>query len=101
MSEFAARLTDLAGIDRPILDKTDMTGNDITLKSAARAMLEDPSSIFSAVEGVGFKGTTAGRKAAWSHDFSDSNYRAALVADDAPLSDFRNFSNSRLKISGT
>jgi uncharacterized protein (TIGR03435 family) len=37
MSEFAARLTDLAGIDRPVLDKTGMAGvYDVTLKSAAR-----------------------------------------------------------------
>jgi uncharacterized protein (TIGR03435 family) len=56
MSEFAERLSDLSAFDRPVLDKTGVEGNfDVSLKSAAREMLEDPSSIFSAVEAVGLK----------------------------------------------
>jgi uncharacterized protein (TIGR03435 family) len=55
LAQFAEGLSGLAAIDRPVLDKTGISGiYDITLKSAARAMLEDPSSIFSAVENIGF-----------------------------------------------
>ena len=56
MEKFAERLSGLAAIDRPVLDNTHIEGTfDITLKGAAREMLEDPSSIFSAVENAGFK----------------------------------------------
>lgn len=56
MPEFAERLSGLAAIDRPVLDNTRIEGSfDITLKSAARQMLEDPSSIFAAVEKVGLE----------------------------------------------
>jgi len=55
LAQFAEGLSGLAAIDRPVLDKTGIAGiYDITLKSAARAMLEDPSSIFSAIENIGF-----------------------------------------------
>jgi len=41
MSDFAKQLTELRGIDLPVLDRTGIPGvYDITLKSAARAMLE-------------------------------------------------------------
>ena len=56
MAEFAERLSGLAAIDRAVLDNTHIEGTfDITMKSAARAMLEDPSTIFSAVENTGLK----------------------------------------------
>jgi uncharacterized protein (TIGR03435 family) len=56
MPEFAELLSGLAAIDRPVVDKTDLEGAfDITLKSAARGAPEDTSSIFAAVEEVGFK----------------------------------------------
>jgi len=41
MADFALQLTELRGIDLPVLDRTGIPGvYDITLKSAARAMLE-------------------------------------------------------------
>jgi uncharacterized protein (TIGR03435 family) len=56
MEKFAERLSGLAAIDRPVFDTTNIEGTfDIAMKSAAREMLEDPSSIFSAVEYAGFK----------------------------------------------
>jgi len=56
MEKFAERLSGLAAIDHPVFDETHIKGFfDITMKSAAREMLEDPSSIFSAVENAGFK----------------------------------------------
>lgn len=56
MQEFAARLSDLAGMDRPVVDKTGITGVfDFTLESAARRLLEDSSSIFAAVQEIGFE----------------------------------------------
>jgi uncharacterized protein (TIGR03435 family) len=56
LSEFAERLSDLSAIDRPVLDSTGIQGAfDITLKEAARTMLKDPSSIFSAIEEAGLK----------------------------------------------
>ncbi len=56
MREFAERLSRLAAIDRPVLDNTRIEGIfDITLKSAARQMLEDPTSIFVAVEKIGLE----------------------------------------------
>jgi uncharacterized protein (TIGR03435 family) len=56
MAEFAERLSDLSAIDRPVIDKTGLEGSyDITLKSAARAMLAEPSSIFTAIVDAGLK----------------------------------------------
>jgi uncharacterized protein (TIGR03435 family) len=56
MSAFAERISDFSAIDRPVLDKTGIEGFfDITLPSAASAMLADPQSIFSAIEGVGLR----------------------------------------------
>jgi len=56
MSQLAEHLSDLSGIDRPVLDKTGIDGAfDITLPSAAAAMRENPDSIFGAVESVGFR----------------------------------------------
>lgn len=56
MSDFAERLSDFSAIDRPVLDNTGIEGvYDITLNSAARAVLDDPWSIFTAVEDVGLK----------------------------------------------
>jgi uncharacterized protein (TIGR03435 family) len=41
MVEFAKQLTELRGIDLPVVDRTGINGvYDITLKSAARAILE-------------------------------------------------------------
>jgi uncharacterized protein (TIGR03435 family) len=41
MAEFAEQLTQLRGIDLPVIDRTGIQGvYDITLKSAARALLE-------------------------------------------------------------
>jgi uncharacterized protein (TIGR03435 family) len=58
MLDFAVLLSELRrdAIDRPVVDKTGIEGiYDITLKSAARLLLEDPASIFGAVESAGFK----------------------------------------------
>ena len=56
LSEFAERLSDFSAIDRPVLDKTGIEGAfDITLESAARTMLEDPSSIYASIERAGFR----------------------------------------------
>jgi uncharacterized protein (TIGR03435 family) len=56
MPDFAERLSDLAAISRPVLDKTGLAGAfDIPLESAAREMLADPASIFAAIERAGFK----------------------------------------------
>ena len=41
MSDFAQQLTELRGIDPPLIDRTDILGvYDITFKSAASAMLD-------------------------------------------------------------
>jgi uncharacterized protein (TIGR03435 family) len=56
MPEFAEHLSDLAAIDRPVLDKTGREGLfDITLESAAITMRNDPDSIFSSIEGAGLR----------------------------------------------
>jgi len=56
MPEFAERLSELAGVDRPVVDKTGIAGVfDFTLESAARKLLEDNASIFAAVQQIGFE----------------------------------------------
>jgi len=52
MPEFAAKLTILRGIDRPVVDKTGITGFfDIALKSAPSAMLqENGPSLFTLIQ---------------------------------------------------
>jgi len=52
LSEFAAKLSLLRGIDRPIVNKTEIKGNyDITLKSAASMIREgDETSLFSLIQ---------------------------------------------------
>ena len=52
MPEFAEKLSDFAGVDRPVLDKTGIAGTfDFTLRYAARAIVEgDSSYLFPAVE---------------------------------------------------
>ena len=52
MAEFAEQLTHLRGIELPVVDRTGIQGvYDITLKSAARAMLEtDGSSLRSLIQ---------------------------------------------------
>ena len=56
MPELAERLSDLAAIDRPVLDATGIQGiYDLTLPSAARDMRQDPGSIFTAIEEAGLK----------------------------------------------
>jgi uncharacterized protein (TIGR03435 family) len=52
MAEFAEQLTHLRGIELPVVDRTGIQGvYDITLKSAARAMLEtDGSSLLSLIQ---------------------------------------------------
>ncbi len=56
MPEFAERLSDFSGVDRPVIDRTGMDGAfDITLESAAAAMRTDPDAVFAAVERAGFR----------------------------------------------
>jgi uncharacterized protein (TIGR03435 family) len=51
MAEFAAKLSLLRGMDRPVMDQTGITGYfDITLKGAARAILDDGASLFTLVQ---------------------------------------------------
>ncbi len=52
MPDFAAKLSDLRTIDRPVMDRTGIAGRfDITLSSAASAMLEeDGPSIFTLIQ---------------------------------------------------
>jgi len=52
MPDFAEKLSDLRTIDRPVVDRTGIQGVfDITLKSAASAMLEnDGPSIFTLIQ---------------------------------------------------
>ncbi len=51
MAEFAEKLSLLRGIDRPVVDRTGIPGYfDITLKSAASALLDDSGSLFGLVE---------------------------------------------------
>jgi len=52
MAEFAAKLSMLRGVDRPVVDRTGIQGYfDITLKTAASAILEkDGPSLFTLVE---------------------------------------------------
>jgi uncharacterized protein (TIGR03435 family) len=51
MAEFAEKLSQLRGIDRPVVDRTGIQGYfDITLKSAASAILDDSTSLFGLVE---------------------------------------------------
>ncbi len=58
MTEFAEQLTELRGIDLPVIDRTGIQGvYDITLKSAARALLEPdgPSLLTLLQEQLGLK----------------------------------------------
>jgi uncharacterized protein (TIGR03435 family) len=58
MAEFAEQLTQLRGIDFPVIDRTGIPGvYDITLKSAARALLEPdgPSLLTLIQEQIGLK----------------------------------------------
>jgi uncharacterized protein (TIGR03435 family) len=51
LAEFAAKLSLLRGMDRPVMDQTGITGYfDITLKGAARAILENGTSLFTLVQ---------------------------------------------------
>jgi len=51
MAEFAEKLSLLRGIDRPVVDRTGIQGYfDITLKSAASALLDDSGSLFGLLE---------------------------------------------------
>jgi uncharacterized protein (TIGR03435 family) len=52
MPDFAEKLSDLRTIDRPVVDRTGIQGVfDITLKSAASAMLEDDGpSVFTLIQ---------------------------------------------------
>jgi uncharacterized protein (TIGR03435 family) len=62
MTDFAKQLTELRGIDLPVLDQTGIRGfYDITLKSAARALLEPdgPSLLTLIHEQLGLKLVTA------------------------------------------
>ncbi|MGB9075628.1 MAG: TIGR03435 family protein [Terracidiphilus sp.] len=63
MTDFAKQLTELRGIDLPVLDRTGISGvYDITLKSAARALLEPngPSLLTLLHEQLGLKLVSAG-----------------------------------------
>jgi uncharacterized protein (TIGR03435 family) len=64
MAEFAAKLSLLRGVDRPVLDQTGIEGFfDITLKGAAKAILQpDGPSLFTLIpEQLGLKlGATKG-----------------------------------------
>jgi uncharacterized protein (TIGR03435 family) len=57
MQEFAERLSSLAAVDRPVFDKTGIPGvYNITLRTAARAMLQDDGlSLFSILQETGLK----------------------------------------------
>lgn len=56
MGDFAERLSDFSGFDRPVVDRTGIDGVfDITLDGAASAMRADPDSIFGAVERLGLR----------------------------------------------
>jgi uncharacterized protein (TIGR03435 family) len=54
MPDLAEHLAELAGVNRPVVDRSGLTGTfDLTLPGAARRTLEDPASIFASVEDAG------------------------------------------------